>query len=720
MDKRAAAQYLKDLFGTRAGHVAVAYKDTGESWQEHTFEWPKGRAALLKWAEIHQDANIFICPALRKGPNRVKGDMLPTRWLWADVDWDKVPQDKRDEVRQRIGTLGTLVVKSGTGENVHVYVEMDRNLTLEEHRKLNTGLRDYLYADAKHADNSLLRLPGTTNWKTKEGTPVTPGYGASAVSKPEDLLIIREFKNAKVVGIDVGDIEWKRADVEGLPRRILRMVQMPTDEAKARYGKRHKAVWAITGELHKRGLDRDQIHTLMDQFPAAIDKNEDEHNGYDVHKDVEKRLIWDAAQDPAIGDEPAELSEAEEEGFEDATEEDDIAEFKRRVEVKANEIYERRVADRRARQIEAELGWTPPPVTASRRLTDILNAPADPTPYLIEGMATARGNVVITAQYKTGKTAFLMGALARSLADAVPFLDQREVHVPEGGVVVGHWNLEMDETHLADTYIRPAGYENSDNLVVASLRGYRVNLLSEVGKTWTVQWLRDHGVKVWTIDSIAQLARMAGVSENANEEMGQLLGSIDEIKREAGVDAAFLIAHTGRAQQEEGRERARAATIIDDWPDSRWVMTRDSNDIRYLQIEGRDTAMKSTSLEFDEETKRYTMGGLTKIDAATDGWVQGVVRVLAAHGGPINESGLVKKLKELGKIGNERAKEVIHEAEASGWIEIKHEKSERGGRAAKMHYLVSGPPPEDRNRRATPQEVNMTQVKVPKGRRASM
>jgi hypothetical protein len=328
---------------------------------------------------------------------------------------------------------------------------------------------------------------------------------------------------------------------------------------------------------------------------------------------------------------------------------------------------------------------------------------------------------VLTAQYKTGKTDFIMGSVARALADGVPFLDTYETFVPEGGVVVGHWNLEMDEAHLIDTYIRPSEFENTDNLVVASLRGYRINILSEVGKQWTVEWLKANQVKVWTIDSFAQLARMAGISENANEDVGQLLGTIDEIKVEAGVDACFVIAHTGRAQQEEGRERARAATMIDDWPDSRWVMTKDGSDVRYLQVEGRATALPATSLEYDEDTHRYTMGGLTKTEAAADGWVQTVVRILSAHSPRgMNESTLVKKMQELGKIGRDRAKAVIEEADMAGFIEIKVEASSRGGRPAKVHYLTGGKPEGDRRRNGTPREVNLTAVKVRGRRRASL
>ena len=115
MDKCAAEQYLDRLFASRTGHIAVAYKDQGQSWNERSFAWPSQKSALLGWAEIHKDANIFICPAIRKASDtRKKGDMQPSRWLWADVDWQSVPADRVADVKARIAELSTLTVASGS------------------------------------------------------------------------------------------------------------------------------------------------------------------------------------------------------------------------------------------------------------------------------------------------------------------------------------------------------------------------------------------------------------------------------------------------------------------------------------------------------------------------------------------------------------------------------------------------------------------------------
>ena len=709
MDKRAAGQYLTKLFGNGEGYVAVAYKDKDESWQECTFQYPKERTKLLGWAEVHKDANLFICPSLRKGPNRVKGDMAGSRWLWADVDWDKVPADKREDVKTRIAEVGTLVVASGSGENAHVYVQVEKGLDADEHYRLNSGLRDYLYADAKHADNSLLRLPGSTNWKSEAGSPVKVRAESGTVRPVNYLMEKRAFARVKVTSaVSLANSSWDLVDITGLSRRIKAMGTMDTAQAVTRYGSRHKAVWAITGELHKRGLDTDQIHTLMDQFPPAVEKNAEEHNGYDVHRDVDKRLLWDRANNPALVDD--EIDKDAGDVFEEMSTEEVM-------DALVNEGVEkellRRAIRRQADITEAERGWVGPPDDVSWSLTDALKDPPEPLPYLIDGLAGKKHNVVITAQYKTGKTAFTIGSIAASLADGHDFLDHFPVHTD--GSVVGHWNCEMDPAEMMNDYIRPVGIENTDNLVVANLRGYKVNILTPLGKQWAVDWLRKHRVKVWTLDSFARLARMAGVSEKDNDEVMSLLMALDEIKVEADVDVLFLITHTGRAEMEEGKERARGATAIDDWADARWIMTKVDN-VRVLAVEGRGVTLEPTPLMFDEATNRSVKGHGTKADIKTNGAVQVVVGVVKSHDG-ITQAALLKVLAaEPFKMGRRLAMQYIEDADAGAFIETRREPRPSGGRATVKYYLTGGKPENDRARKATPRDVQLSAAFEPRRR----
>lgn len=692
MDESSA--YLDLMFGTAHGHVAVAYKGPRDSWHEQQFEWPEDRSKVLWWAKQHARGNLFICPALRTDAHtRKKGDGTNLHWLWADVDWDKVPADKHEVVRKRISQVGTYVVSSGTGDNAHVYVKLSRVVSVVDHFRLNTGLRDYLYADAKHADNSLLRLPGSTNWKTKPGTPVRKIAGHNKRISPDALIKLRAFARVKAIQGDTGMVDWVKVDVSDVPRRLVRMANMSPDEGLGRYGSRHKAVWAIVGDLHRAGLDDHTIHTLMDGCPLEVSKREDEHGAYDVHKDVARRLaaIVDAQR---VVDTDGE----DDSPFRDLTDEE-LAEFKDQspANIAVNKELARREVKREADRIEAMRRFMAPPDDVSWTAAEMMANPPQRMKYLIgpmtegeRGIAGVKHNVVITAQYKTGKTALVLASLARALCDGESFLDAFET--PAGGVVVGHWNCEMEGDELFEDYIACAGFENPDNLKIANLRGYGVNILTAEGKAWTVEWLRSRDVKVWTIDSLARLLRMCGVKEKENDEVLNVLMAVDEIKVEAGVDVCFVIAHTGRVQHEEGSERARGATVIDDWPDARWILTKEGagpEAVRFLAVEGRGVSLRTTSLVFDGDTKRSVLGGESRTDVADDGNVQAVVEIVRATPG-LSKLKLTEMVKRRLKSGIGVARDAIEESIENGWVEVRRETRSGGGRASIKHFPVGG------------------------------
>lgn len=712
MDKRAAAQYLDKIFGKRTGYVAVAHKDKDGSWEERQFSWPEDKVKIIGWAD-DQTGNVFVCPALRQDAHtRKKGDALPTRWLWADVDWQNVPKDKQAEVRARVKEVSTFAILSGTSDNTHVYVQLTADVAAGEFLRLNTGLRDYLYADNKQADNSLLRLPGTTNWKTDQGTPVKASGGHGKPISKTALLKHRIFRDVKVIE-DAESSEWSFTEVEGLPRRVQSMLAMTVDEAIARYGSRYKAVWGITGELHKRGFDADAIHSLMDKFPAAISKMSDE-NGYDVHSDVDKRITWDRTKET---DSP-EADEDAGEVFEEISLEDMRSSV---ISEGVEKELLRRDIRRAADMAEAAAGHIRPPDDMSESLDDALSVPASLVQWLIQDMCSATATVVITGQFKTGKTKMMIASLISSLVDGEPFLGSKQMHVPEGGAVVGHWNLEMSRLDFVDKYARPVGIKNTHNLKLAHWRGYRVNILTEQGKADAVEWLKSRHCQVWTIDSWTALCRMCGVDGNEGKDVSRILGAIEEIKVEAGVSVCFFLAHTAKSGDPE-KPATRGASEVDEHVDTRWMLTVDRSEVRFIQTQGRDTQMNAMSLDFDEDTGRSTIGAVTRQSAASDGLNQVIVRVVKDHHPRgVNQMTLVKLVKETIRKGEASIREGVKEAQENGWIRIESIPNPSGrGRAQQMHYLADdAPPEEDRKRNATPREVNLAGVSLPRSRKSS-
>jgi hypothetical protein len=557
-------------------------------------------------------------------------------------------------------------------------LELDRAVSLEEHYHLNQGLRDLLYADAKHPDNSLLRLPGTFNRKGRP-TGVIWKRDVSKVWKPADLLRIPAIRDTRVVRDTkaVGDGTYEKANLEHLPPYARRVSKMPVDEAVGKYGSRHSAVYGVAQRLIKLGLTRDEIHTAMEEFEAGLEKEQDE-NGYDMHRDIDRCIARHPTLEEVIktedDDEPAWTPVSDEEYAQ--SQEEDLRD-KAMKKVRDWDITDL------AKQIRAHRSFLPPPDEASVLFSDAMAEETQEIRYLVDGLASVGDNVSITGQFKTGKTLFICN-LVHSLCEGDKFLGQFEVDDLDD-CTVGLWSCEMTKNVLQDRYLKPLGFTEGagTRLYMFHGRGYGVNLLDEVGKTWAIKWLRERDVSVWVIDSFARICAMAGVEGNDNDQVLRLLKTLDEIKRAAGVSELFLIAHTGRS--EFAKDRARGATVFDDWADARWVLTRDG-DVRFLKVEGRDVELPETSLMFDQDTKRLTLGGSKDQSLKNDG-VQAVVAIVAQNAG-VGKTALAKLIKERKIRGYSQAadiNELIAEAEQLGFI-----KGERvvGARGGKIGYNV--------------------------------
>lgn len=663
-DRRAADEHLRWAYGSGTGYMAMGLlnRDTGK--MTHRFyQWPiqRGRAMadIAKIMDSDRRIEVFYCPLLRDSPERSASN-APTnvRLVWTDID-----KSLTDAQREMLTTWGARVVNSGTGGNAHVYFKVGRELTAGEHRGINIALKKLLGGDPKLiASNALLRIPGTVNHKvwgvgadndrTGRVTVAVPSTRVVSVDRLCERLTAENGAPVDTTGeqVRVTNAGWKKVDVKPLLRRgsVRSLVRMGTDEAIDRWGKRYQAVNAVVGELVDMGLTDDQIHTLMDEFPPAVEKENDER-GYDVHKDIARVLIK-RLDDDISGDDSDGLFEAvPETGLSDA----------------AWKVVQRMRADREARAFISGEAFLVPPDDVTWSAADALSTPPKEKTHLINGIAGANHNVLVTAQYKTGKTTMTVANLVRSICDGTKFLDEFTVNrLGSGGsgagTIVGHWNIEMDPDELLDDYIRPAEFKQPNNLYVANLRGYSVNLTSDRGKEWAVEWLSSRGVRVWTIDSLARIARMAGLNENDNGEMLTLLNAIDEIKQQADVNVTFIITHTGRAAMEEGNERTRGATAVDDWCDARWIMTRDGS-LTYLAVDGRGVRLPTTRINFDETSRRYTMGVGGKVENQYVTLMDIAVKLVMDAPGKLNTRMLKKEMTRMAKVGD-RSQQKIQEA----------------------------------------------------------
>jgi len=238
----------------------------------------------------------------------------------------------------------------------------------------------------------------------------------------------------------------------------------------------------------------------------------------------------------------------------------------------------------------------PPSVFDSGAEWMALNLPS--TSWRARGLMAEGDNVLLASIFKGGKTVTGINLL-RSLCDGTAFMGHFEVTPPEGRIV--YWNLEVGERRFQD-WVRSIGIEQQDRFSVAHWRGYNPDLRSPAFRVWAARRLKQQKAQVWIIDPLARLFRG---DENSNTEVRDFLDQLDSVKTDAGIGELVLIHHFGRIQ-EQGEEHGRGATRLDDWPDARWILTREKGDghTRYFYADGRDVDVEEAPLGYDERTRR--------------------------------------------------------------------------------------------------------------------
>jgi hypothetical protein len=279
--------------------------------------------------------------------------------------------------------------------------------------------------------------------------------------------------------------------------------------------------------------------------------------------------------------------------------------------------------------------------TYTRNLTEELLIPDEPVRYTVDNLLPVGGNALLAAQYKSGKTTLILN-LVRALADSEPFLGRFDVAPLSGRIAV--FNYELSDTQFRH-WLREIGVRNTDAVSVLNLRGFRLPLTSPTVEDWIVNWLVEHEISFWIADPFARAA--VGTDENSNTEVGVWLDTFDVIKGRAGVQDAVLPTHTGRMEQEAGKERARGATRLDDWADVRWLLTKDDDENRFFRATGRDVELPEELLAYEPTGRLMSIGGGDR------GWVrrraleQAVLAFVQGHPGctvrEIQGAGLGKK-----------------------------------------------------------------------------
>lgn len=298
------------------------------------------------------------------------------------------------------------------------------------------------------------------------------------------------------------------------------------------------------------------------------------------------------------------------------------------IKTETLKIQIRDEARRRARRAQAGAQAPPEPVT----LTDFLAIPDDPQQYRIEGLWPVGGRVMLSAQFKSGKTT-MTGNLVRALVDGQPFLDRFMTRPPTGRVAI--IDDELDDRMLR-RWLRDQAIINTAQVVVIPLRG-RVSTFDLLDPDTRHEWatrIRATGSTMVVLDCLAPILDALGLSED--KEAGRFLVALDEFAKAAAVEEIVLVHHMGH-----NTERARGASRLRDWPDVEWKLTREKAEEgednpaarRYFSAYGRDVDVAESALDYDPATRRLTLSGGSRKDAAGEGIRDAVVAYLRTNPG---------------------------------------------------------------------------------------
>jgi hypothetical protein len=170
-DQQTARKFLQFLFSTTAaGYIELrSIRPGGGALKPEFFSVRDPGAAAARAIELRAGADVYfgVAPRIEESGKAVAVAEAPG--LWADIDTDEARAGLA-----RFPLIPSIVVRSGSGENVHVYWALDKPTGADEAERLMSLLAEQIDSDRRVTDRArILRVPGTLNHKRGEATAVT-------------------------------------------------------------------------------------------------------------------------------------------------------------------------------------------------------------------------------------------------------------------------------------------------------------------------------------------------------------------------------------------------------------------------------------------------------------------------------------------------------------------------------------------------------------------
>jgi DNA-binding MarR family transcriptional regulator len=255
--------------------------------------------------------------------------------------------------------------------------------------------------------------------------------------------------------------------------------------------------------------------------------------------------------------------------------------------------------------------------------------------------------------------------LYRSLVNHEPFLGAYTVKEQQGRIAYFDYEMLEDQFRF---WLKAGGDMNLNKMVTPyHLRGQVLPLWDKRTRAKVVEWLKRNDTSAIIIDTAARAWAGLVDNENSNTDMLRFTDSLDQLKYEAGITDLFLLTHMGRQAvfMEQGQERARGATRLEDWMDGGWYMTKDTDNVRYLRAQGRGIDIEPITLQYSAQSHKLTTQKIGKTEHQERNSDEMIVDILAS----LEHTPTTSQLSELLGGRKEDRSGKIHGAERRGLIE---------------------------------------------------
>lgn len=267
-------------------------------------------------------------------------------------------------------------------------------------------------------------------------------------------------------------------------------------------------------------------------------------------------------------------------------------------------------ARERVKQERAELAASGLMFPEPTELADLFAAEPEGEEWLVDGLLPADGSVLLSAQFKSGKTTLAMN-LVRSLTTGEQFLGMFGVPEP---LRVAYFDLELGRWRARKWFqaLQPV----AEMVNYYDLRGNGASLDIRVDSLYDamVGQLERDRIDVVIIDPVSVVCSSAGIDEDRNAEVRPLMDRLDSAVVAAGCKGLVVVHHAGHSAP----GRARGASAFSDWGSALWSLERDGDKPSKFGARGRDVDVPKSELVYDKQTRLLTRQWGVLGDPATE------------------------------------------------------------------------------------------------------